>query len=398
MGDKSKVAGYNSAVYHETVERITRRGGDLHDEGRQQYSQTGRLHPYVDLSTGGPRRSINALIQREDSLWVLSSGVKLHVIYWTDGTGSFRTFMRGVFRSMEEIFGYLEGLRSQYHIDIAFGVIQDDEDPHPPAQLSEAEGNETIVQHIPKLVADGGGGDDPEEYDLGLAALAWRTQSDINLFYGLRGLSVMVGDQIGRGWVSGPGQSFRGNTIPSVYRRLGIRPTELEGVGSLPTRELMQLVLQKWHFYMLLLRHDYDRYITNWWKQIVGPSRVIEIFDGSLVTPTWAGLAYITETAQPSRDGLDHFLNSQQNKLVDKRTVSLVWDALQAAEENFGAQTRLPGYAELPKPGDLFIDRRDPWPIGHRRFSENPSQVALQPNVQPVAAKRRSGIDWKKLS
>jgi len=61
----------------------------------------------------------------------------------------------------------------------------------------------------------------------------------------------------------------------------------------------------------------------------------------------------------------------QNTDIIDAADLDEVWRMIQIAEEHFGAQSKLPGYQEIPRPGDVFAHYRHAWPIGHPRENEN---------------------------
>lgn len=116
---------------------------------------------------------------------------------------------------------------------------------------------------------------------------------------------------------------------------------------------------------------------THWWSDVLGSGRAVPVEEPKLLAHIRAGLVYVTEaTNNPTRQGLSEFLfGSSQEDRLDAYSLDKVWSSLNAAEEHFSAQAKLPGYQDIPRPGDVFAHFRHAWPIGHPRQSENVTPI-----------------------
>jgi hypothetical protein len=337
------------------------RGEDVHARAIHVVRSTGMLDPNVRVykTEQGPvsRVSRNAFIKNPDNTCILACGIKLPIITATDGTGSMGENVAKAFESMKEIFGMLRGLQSRYQIDLSQAVMQDIGDPHDVFQMSQFESDNRAAEHVRLLLPDKGGGDNTEDYDLGLGYLDLGVNTDINQ-YGLKGYLLIIADADGRGSVS----------PEAMEEYFGFKIQ-----GRRNTKSICQSLLKKWHLYFIEV--DGGCNCTSWWsEQLGGGDRIIQISNADLLAEVEAGLIYVTETLQPDRDGLEKFLLAgDTNKRISSENVDRIWNYLQSIKAHFGEQARLPGYNDIPKPGDVFAHYRDPWPINHPRARENPS-------------------------
>ena len=378
MNDKD--TGYFSpAIHHKTVSAMRSRGERVHDKAEKVYQQTGQLDPNVAVKYS-IRRSNNAFTRNPDGkTCTLSCGIKLPIITCTDGTASMGDNVAKAFESMEELFGMLSQLKGRYHVDLSEAVVQDVCDRHDVFQMAQFESDNRAAEHVRLLYPDKNGGDWPEDYDLGLCYIDQAVQTDI-VQYGLKGYLFIIADAIGRDHV----------TPELVWERLGLKIQ-----GNQTTKSICQSLLKKWHVYFIQVKSDSD--CRSWWSEQLGHNRIVSVSQasGHLLAQIEAGLIYVTENSQPSLEGLEKFLSFGSQQTEDVR---IVWNYLQSVRDHFGDQARLSGYDNIPKPGDVFAHYRDPWPIGHPRFSENPSQKESSPSVETSpAAPTADEIPWDKL-
>lgn len=378
MARKEDTTIFNAIKHEETVTRMEERARSkgstftetAHDEGKRYYKETGKLHQNVNIF-GAKRLSHNAMVvmdEGEKKIYVLVRGIKLPIIIGTDGTGSMGEKVALALKAMGKIYCMLSELNDRYQIDLSVAVLQDVQDTHPPFQMAEFESDNRVVEHIQLLIPDRDGGDSTEDYQLGLWYIDNQTDVDI-ISYGLKGYCFIVADADCREYI----------TKKAVERYLG---HTMQG-EKISLRKICESLISKWHLFYLNV--DNDQSNAQWWQQQMGQSRVISVPDPDLLAEVQAGLIYITETLQPTEDGLNKFLLAgSSNNRISQYDINHVWDWLQAAKPLFGAQAKLPGYSQIPKPGDKFANLRDIWPIGYN------SATAVE---QPTGASA-GGINW----
>lgn len=383
------VADFNTSAHKSTVEDMARRREAVHTRGEEIYRRTGKLGPNVDIF-GKKRVSHNALV-KEDGKARLTRGIKMPIVYLTDGTGSMGENVGKAFLAMGEQFAMLNFLADLYQPDLSVGVVQDVCDRHPPHQMAEWESDNRAADHIRDLVPDHGGGDETEDYQLGLWYLLTQTDVDIHR-YGLKPYCLLVADQICR-------EQVRPDEV-STY--LGHAMS-----GQMSTRDVCQKLLANWHLFYVQVGSGgggSNNWVTDWWRDKMGRDRVVIVPDPDRLAEVQAGLVYATETLQPTREGMVAFLLAGgANKRLSDSEATEVWGWIEKAGIPFGAQARLPGYDAIPKPGDLFAHYRDTWPIGHPRAGENPPHVEGEeavPAEPPAEAPDKTEgkpIDWSRF-
>jgi|GEM_PF-1961926 len=392
MARVSDVAAFSPDRYEETVREMAARREKVADKGERVYRETGQLDPLVNIF-GATRVSRNALLPEGDK-FRLVHGPKLPILLATDGTGSMGENVEKAFYAMKSMNAMLQGVRDRYQTDHSFAVMQDVGDSHPVFQMAQFESDERMAEHVRLLIPDHNGGDATEDYDIGLCFVRNWVETDI-VRYGLKGYFSIVADQIGRGEVY----------PDDVKRHLG---HEIQ--AAISTRALCRELLKSWHlFYCRVAGNDiYSDRTARWWTERLGPGRVIMVPNPDLLAEVQAGLVYVTETANPTQSGLTEFLLAGgSNSRISQRDTREVWSWLAVAEQHFGAQAKLPGFIDIPKPGDLFSHYRHAWPIDHPRASENvtpgetptltpTSKTADKPKKGKEAIKA-GGIDWGKL-
>jgi hypothetical protein len=386
MARVTDVATFNSKAFEETVSTMRARREAVHDKGETIYRTTGRLDPNVDVK-GKQRVSRNSMVPgTEAGTFVLPNGIALPILSQFDGTGSMAENVEKAFEAIPVLDTMLSGIRTRYNTQIASAVVQDVGDGHPVFQMSQFESDNRIAEQMRLLVPDRSGGDAPEDYDLGLAYLLLATRMDIFDFYGLRGYTFIVGDQIGRGQVRpGAVKDHLGHTLQS----------------SMETRDICRQLLQKWHLFYIQVGSGggaTHNSATTWWQDKLGSNRVVLVPNPDLLAEVQAGLIYVTETEQPTPEGFEAFITSNgENKRVSAREAREVWKWLTSAGVPFGLQAKLPGFNAIPKPGDIFANYRHAWPIGHPKAGEQPVVSETDDAPTTILPATKKPIDWSKF-
>lgn len=361
MAKINDVRRFDPVSFRSTVDTMKARGEDVHATGRRHLQETGELHPYVDVKQN--RGSHNAMIPNDKGGFSLINGIAMPILSMFDGTGSTAHWLSDFFHAAERQYKLLEGARPRYNTQLASAVVQDVCDRTPVVQLSQFESDERSAEQVRLLQPDGGGGDATEDYDLGLAAGLF-IYADLCTFYGLKGYFTITADEKGRGFV----------TSEDTQKYLGQSLDQLQGGKRLDTAEICRRLTDNWHVFMFQVPSGRSMlpHTTSWWTDVLGPGRVIQVPEPRLLAEARAGLVYVTEAAQPNKAGLTEFLQTGDQS-INATDLDEVWQMLQAAKDHFGAQSKLPGYHEIPQPGDVFEHFRHAWPIGHPRQSENTS-------------------------
>lgn len=355
---------FDTGAYRATVDTMRERGEDVHATGRRVLQETGTLHPYVDVRQN--RGSHNAMISGENGTVILVNGIALPLLSMFDGTGSTSQWLEDFFLAAERQYKLLEGARPRYNTQLASAVVQDVVDRTPVVQISQFESDERSAEQVRLLLPASDGGDATEDYDLGLT-MGLYLNADLWTYYGLKGYFIITADEKGRGFV----------TREDVQKYLGQSLDKAQGGNRMETAEICHQLFEFWHLFLLQVPSASGHMIshtTTWWTEILGPGRIIQVQEPRLLAEVRAGLVYVTEAANPSKPGLTEFLQSGDQS-INAADLERVWNVLQAAKQHFGAQAMLPGYQDIPRPGDVFRHYRHAWPIGHPRAGENITPV-----------------------
>jgi hypothetical protein len=381
---RGDTATFDTAKYTASVTEMKARKEEVHDKGREVYKRTGRLDPLVDIK--GKQRVSHNSMAKDGGKIILKNGIALSIFTGFDGTGSMAENSVRAHEAQGRINSMLSALNPRYNIQLSISVIQDVCDEHEPFQMSQFESDERTAEQLRLLVPDGGGGDSTEDYQFALAYLMMATHTDIYDFYGLKGYGFIVGDEIGRENV----------TVEGVKEYLGLTLQ-----NTMSTREVARALLPKWHMFYVHVGSSgaggHKDHATDWWEDKFGPGHVVLCQDPKLIAEVQCALIYVTETAIPTEDGLFAFLNAGgANKKITEAIAKEIWNWIINAKVEFGAQTKLAGYADIPLPGAVFEHYRHQWPISHPRFAENiiPTETAAD---APFIASKTGKFDWKKF-
>lgn len=380
MAKTSHVATFSSTAHKATVDEMRSRRESVHDRGEDVYRRTGRMDPLVRVH-GAVRNSKFAWTRNDDGTFTLVNGYKRPYMFATDGTGSFAEYIAKAFEAAPRIYAALDGNRNGHQMDFSFSVFQDRDDHHDVIQVPEFESDNRFAEHMRLLVPDRAGGDSPEDYDLGIWYAANRVRADL-FRYGGKGIFVLLLDAPGRGVVESR----------LVRNHLGV---ELQ--NSIDTKVVWQQLLNKFHGFVVVFGSGRT---AEWWQPIIGQGRMIVAPAHELFAEVQSGLVYVTDKDQPTEAGLYDFLRAGgQGSDISKSDVARIWRAYTDARVPFGANAKL--RIELPKPGDVFAQMSDMWPIGHPRAAENATAPSIddEPDAPSASAptEPRKPIDWSKF-
>lgn len=379
------VSEFNSLAFEASVEKMAERREAVHKPAEEIYRRTGRLDPLVDVY-GTRRLSRTAMAPHGDGLALAMHGIPLSILNGRDATGSMAENVDKAFYASGLFSNMLSGVGDRYQPQIANGIYQDVGDTHPVCQVTQFEPDERQAEQQRMLYPDRSGGDTPEDVETILAYAALAVELDM-WRYGLKGHFQLVGDQVGRGFIT-----------PSLAEKhLGHKLQ-----AEISTSDLIDELLGYWHLFFIQVGSGGGgsrNSVTTWWEQQFGSKgHVVICPDPDRLAFVQAGLIYVLETASPTEAGLKAFLSANgDNTVLSDREAREVWSWLQIASPHFGAQTKLPGYADMPLPGSIFAHYRHTWPIDHPKADENVTPAEGE-DLPPVVVKRkprRKSDMWK---
>ena len=369
MGDHKHTKQFDAGAYRSTVRAMRAANEDVFAEAQKVQDETGRLHPNVDIQGKPSRFSHNALEPGDDGKFVLSQGISLPILSEFDTTGSTAHWLEDFFHTAERQYMLLDGVRTRYNPQLSTGAVCDTYNVRqsgiPVVQCSQFESNNESANQV-RLILPASMGNDTSTEDYQLALYyATLINADFWQLYKLKGYLTLALDEIGREPV----------TRSDIKQYLG-----QEGdFPELDVKGISEKLLEHWHFFILQVpTGGYGGMLketTQWWTRRVGQGRVIQVEEPRLLADVRAALIYATEAVKPTFKGYTQFMRAGRDIKLNAADLNLVWRMIQPAEEHFSAQANLPGYNEIPLPGDKFAHYRHAWPIDHPRASENVTPV-----------------------
>src|SRR3989344_9106985 len=170
------VAAYESRA--KTIATVGR--GSATFEGEERVRQGKGLDSLVDPKERGVIRMSNNLLVPEGDRFVLKFGVAMPVKTDIDTTGSMGGNVNIAFRVQPKVQNLLiqgkSAVLSRYHTQMATGIIQDEQDSYA-YMISQFEPDNEVERQMGLLVPERSGGDEPEEYQLGLISTAYLTKT-----------------------------------------------------------------------------------------------------------------------------------------------------------------------------------------------------------------------------
>lgn len=341
---------WSDVTYKSRATEAKVRGSSTY-EGEERARQGKALDPLVDPSKYDVVRGSNNLLVPDGDEFVLQFGVAMPNETDLDTTGSMGGNVDIAFGVLPKVQNLLiQGLNAvlnRYHTQIATGIIQDRVDRYPYLRSMFEPDNE-VERQMGLLVPEKGGGDDTEDYQLGLFAAAYLTKASITQ-YGLKGYYFVVGDEIGR-------DELDQRVLEQVFG-----PTVMEKAfgwppQSLPsTAEVAKRVLENWHAFYLQVGQNSGT--TKWWSKLLGRNRVIQLPQTEDIAEVQACIIGLIEGVLDKKSAIDFISGVDGNRNSAKRIVEAVSDI------PIGLQATYPNFNRIPPAGSRFKSREDIWPI-----------------------------------
>ena len=264
----------------------------------------------------------------------------------------------------------------RYHTQMATGAVQDEGDKFP-YQISQFEPDNMVEQQMGLLVPEKGGGDTPEEYQVGLFGTTYLTRTSIAK-YGLRSYYFPVGDVWGR-------EELDERLLKRVF---GPKVLELAFDGAVPqslpsTEEVGKEMQKNWHgFFLQVERHSFTK---KWWSKILGKERVVQLPRTEDLAEVQAVIIGLTEGVLDLKTAVD-FLREANVSASEARAIVEACRGIP-----IGLQTTFPNFDKIPMAGAKFASREDIWPIGTGVPSSTKPGKKSSPKPPPAEEKK----DWQ---
>ncbi|KKW30763.1 MAG: hypothetical protein UY74_C0032G0008 [Candidatus Kaiserbacteria bacterium GW2011_GWC2_52_8b] len=372
--------GYASKTeYASIAKRVATEGkGVATYLGEERARQGKGLDPLVDpkgLEKYGPVRGSNNLLVPEGDQFVLEYGVAMPVQTDCDLTGSMGGNVDVFFKIQPDVQDLLiqgkGAVLKRYQAQMCTGAVQDVVDQFP-YQRSQFEPDNEVERQMGLLVPERSGGDNTEDYQIGLFAAAYLTDASITK-YGLRGYYFAVGDEIGRDTLDPYGQLLKktfGSKTDEVEKVLGNTSAR-----SLRTVNIGKILLRNWHGFFLQVGRN--RYTTDWWSDTLGKERVVQLPRTEDLAEVQAVIIGLTEGVLDLQSAVDFLKESKVSATEAKRIVEA------CSGIPIGLQTTFANF-------DIV---RVIWPIGTDVPSGAKSKKAKK--SAPKEEKKEKKEDWK---
>ncbi|MDO8526700.1 MAG: hypothetical protein Q7T03_03320 [Deltaproteobacteria bacterium] len=377
--------GWSDATYRSRATEASVRGSTTF-VGEERAKQGKGIDPLVDPSkyTDQNKRGSNNLLVPEGDGFVLQFGVAMPVETDLDTTGSMGRNVDIAFGVLPKVQNLLvqggSAVLKRYHTQIATGIVQDRTDRYPYLRSMFEPDNE-VERQMGLLVPQRAGGDETEDYQLGLFMAAYITKTSITR-YGLKGYYFPVGDEKGR-------DELDKRVLEQVFgsevleRAFGPKPPQ-----SLPlTAEIAKKVLENWHVFFLQVG-DLS-HVTEWWSKLLGRERVIRLPRTEDIAEVQACIIGLTEGVLDMQSAVDFLSESGVKRDKSARIVEAV------SNIPVGLQATYPNFKKIPIAGARFKSRDDIWPIGTKESKS--SKVVANPATtkKPTSPKENKKNDWK---
>lgn len=349
--------------------------GPVTARAEEQVRITGKMNPLVDPSGFGViRRSLPRFEKNADGLWVMAVGTPVPIEMRVDTTSSMQDELNKALKSLPDTFELMARMLPGCDPQMAIGIFGDVCDRIVLCRPQFEMEAKKIVEQITMQVPCRGGGDFPEDPDLGLFGAAYLTATYLELI-GLKGYDFTISDATGRSMVDEK-ELIRvyGN---EVFAKVTENGHQINRHDLPRTAEIVTYLQRRAHAFFFQVRDTSD--VSQFWASIYGRNRVVKLPSTSLLPQVTATVIGLTEGTLALRD-VKAYLTTNN---VDARTADLI--ASSVANIPIGAQAALPNFGKRPQKGDLFRNKTDLWPI-------NPDEVAEAKS--PAGTKGKGAKRW----
>lgn len=321
----------------------------------QQASKTGKLGREVDPAVNVIKRSMARFVDSVNGSWKLGVGCPMDISILGDTTGSMGGNVDALMLLFPDTYTWAAEMLPEYDVQVQLGIFGDADYDNFPLQLSEYEfTGEKFVKLMTEFVPEREGGDTPEDPQYGLFAAAYLTWRYTNQI-GLKGYHFLVSDASAH-------DRIETNKLRGLFGKDVFTLTEENGHiidPSMPpdTKDVIRDLKKSTHAFFLQIGDDSTA--LRYWLEAYGRERVISLGDIKYLPHVEAAIIGLTEGTLQLED-VESFL--KRGNLQDDNVIAQIKHSL--ANIPLGAQAEL--RAQMPRPvpkrGDTFAQRTDPWP------------------------------------
>lgn len=350
----------------------------------QMAKVTGKLDPLVDPAGFGViRKSLIRFEDRPDGLYLVTVGLPIPIEARLDTTGSMGDNVEHALWALPDTYLQASQMLPDCDPQIAIGVFADYLDDfvlcRPQFEMEAAK----IVHQLTLMYANNNGfGNEGEDPQYGLFGAAYCTD-DYASRIGLKGYDFTITDE--------PARDVHAKGLVRVYGDevfdlVAANGHEIDRRNPPNTKQIINDLLKRAHAFVLLVGNRWDA--ASYWPKVIDRSRIVQMPHVDLLPQVQASIIGLTEGTL-SLDELPDFLMTTASHRYDwqvdnaiKRTSSPE-EAAKLREQTLkqptkdevravvravanipiGAQAALPNFGKGPKPGDVFRNKGDLWPM-----------------------------------
>lgn len=248
-----------------------------------------------------------------------------------DVTGSMGRVVRGIHKNLPQLHELLLGHKYIPDPQILFAAVGDATCDRVPLQVGQFESDNRMDENLEDLILEGGGGGQKtESYELTLYVAARHTSIDCWEKRGRKGYLFMIGDEM---------------AYPSVRRAHIQRLVGIDPQADIPIRQILAEASEKYHVFFIIpgkAAHGDDRDVQNFWKDLLGPERVLILDDPEDTSECIAMTIGLTE-------GVIRMDQAEQHLVGRGRGGSALHRLIQAIAGIFGGGDAPPPTASGPR-------------------------------------------------
>ncbi len=320
----------------------------------QNAFSSGKLDPLVDPAEYGVVRPSRVRFdQRPDGLYVVTVGLPVPIEIRLDTTGSMGGNVERAIKVLPDTYELASRMLPGMDPHMAIGIFGDCADRfvlnRPQFEMTADKLVHQLTLMVPEHGGAGNGGEDPQ---YGLFGGAYLVNAYANRI-GLKGYDFTITDEPARSQLS-DSQLVR-VFGPDVYDKARENGHDI-AKGELPsTKQVITDLLKRTHAFVLIVGDRRDA--QDFWPHVIDPSRIVRLPSVDLLPQVQASIIGLTEGTLT----LTHLPAFLTDTGVSKRDAEAIVRSI--VNIPIGAQTTLENFGKGPKPGDVFHEKTDLWPM-----------------------------------
>lgn len=346
--NKFSLLSYSSARSFYEIGDVGTKGTT--EKAEQKAYSSGKLEMLVDPAEYGVIRLSLPRFVKSKEHQKLSVGPPMPIETRVDTTGSMGDNVDIALDVLPKAFEGWSEVLPGYDIQVATGIFGDVRDRFPLCRPQFEMEASKIVGQLAMMVPEKQGGDAPEDPDIGIFGGAYLVRSYINRI-GLKRYDFTVTDAPGRGHVYE--DQLKRVFGENVFDKVRENGHSLNFKQEMDLQDIWVDLLKQAHAFVLLV--DYNRSAKQFWEEIVGKTRVIQLPSTYLLPQVQSVIIGITEGTLNIKE-VPKFLKKFN---VNKSEIDMICESV--VDLPFGLQQKCENYSKLPQKNDLFKEKPDVW-------------------------------------